>query len=72
MSFDGTDLGRTPLNADVPSGPDKRLVLLLKGYKPIRMKIFVEGGKMLGMAFALKPVVRRSRMERNRSTQKTP
>ena len=55
VSFDGIDLGRTPLNAEVPSGPNRLLVLRLNGYRPIRMKVSVEGGKILGMAFSLKP-----------------
>ena len=53
--FEGIDLGRTPLNADVPAGPNRRLVLLLDGYRPVRMRIRVEAGKILGMSLTLKP-----------------
>jgi hypothetical protein len=70
--FDGIDLGRTPLNTEVPSGANRRLVLLLKGYRPVRRSIFVEAGKMLGMAFTLHPVERPSRPEKKDNRQKTP
>lgn len=70
--FDGIDLGRTPLNTEVPPGTNRRLVLLLKGYRPVRMRIFVEGGKMLGMAFTLHPVVRPSVRKNKDNRQKMP